>query len=310
MDLTHWVDVIRRDWRKDVNIKLWPDPDISVRKIRIGNISALVLSPGGKPDAGCAPDHAGTGCDAGRAPGVLWIHGGGYITGLKEMVYMGRAADLVKKYGVVVVSPGYRLAWREPYPAALNDCYKTLVYMKKHAAELGIRDDQLMVGGESAGGGLAAAVCLLARDMKEVNVAFQMPLYPMLSNTDTESSRDNHGRIWNTRRNHFGWKLYLRGAAGGQVPPYAAPAWETDLTGLPPAYTFVGDGEPFYAETLEYVRRLKEAGVTAHADVYHTNIHAFDMLYPEMEESQAAIQAFEQQFEYALENYFAPQKER
>lgn len=69
-------------------------------------------------------------------------------------------------------------------------------------------------------------------------------------------------------------------------------------------------GEPFYAETLEYVRRLKEAGVTAHADVYHTNIHAFDMLYPDREESKAAIQAFDHQFEYALENYFAPQKER
>lgn len=66
-------------------------------------------------------------------------------------------------------------------------------------------------------------------------------------------------------------------------------------------------GEPFYAETLEYVRSLKEAGVTAHADVYHTNIHAFDMLYPGMEVSRDAIRAFERQFEYALENYFAPQ---
>lgn len=277
-----------------MNIKLRPDPDIQVQKIKMDGVPALVLSPAG---------------GAKNAPGVLWIHGGGYILGMKEMVYMGRAADLVKKYGAVVIAPGYRLAFMAPYPAALHDCYKSLLYMKRHASELGIRDDQLMVGGESAGGGLAAAVCLLARDMKEVNVAFQMPLYPMISNMDTESSADNHGKIWNTRRNHVGWRFYLRGSAKGEVPPYAAPAWEKDLSGLPPAYTFVGSGEPFYAETLDYVKRLKEAGVEAAVDVYDTNIHAFDMLYPEMEQSRAAIAKFEEQFEYALENYFAEQKQ-
>ena len=78
------------------------------------------------------------------------------------------------------------------------------------AGELGILLDQLMVGGESAGGGLCAAVCIAARDKGTVNVAYQMPLYPMLDNHDTESSRDNHGKIWNTRRNHLGWRMYLR----------------------------------------------------------------------------------------------------
>ena len=77
--------------------------------------------------------------------------------------------------------------------------------MKSHAAELGIRADQIMVGGESAGGGLCAAPCIKARDTGVVNAAFQMPLYPMLDDRDTETSRDNHGKVWNTRRNHFGW---------------------------------------------------------------------------------------------------------
>ena len=98
------------------------------------------------------------------ATGVLWIHGGGYILGMKEMVHMSRAVDLVKKFGAVVVSPGYRLAFAAPYPAALDDCYAALVYMKAHAAELGVRADQIMVGGESAGGGLCAALCIKARD--------------------------------------------------------------------------------------------------------------------------------------------------
>lgn len=174
-----------------------PDKDILVSTIRIptasGSIPALVLSP-----------KAG----AQNAAGILWIHGGGYIAGMKEMVHMSRAVDLVKRFGAVVISPGYRLAIQRPFPAAAEDCYSALVYLKDHAQEFGIRRDQIMVGGESAGGGLCAAVCLMARDRKSVvNIAFQMPLYPMLDDQDTESSRNNHGKVWNTRKNHLAWKL-------------------------------------------------------------------------------------------------------
>ena len=137
-------------------------------------------------------------------PGVLWIHGGGYITGMSGMVYMSRAKKLVKKYGAVVVSPGYRLAGKAPYPAALVDCHAALLYMKEHAKELGVREDQIMVGGESAGGGLAAALCMYEKDHGGVNIAYQMPLYPMIDNEDTETSRDNHAPVWNTKRNHVG----------------------------------------------------------------------------------------------------------
>jgi len=158
------------------------------------------------------------------AAGVLWIHGGGYITGMKEMVYMSRAVDLVTNFGAVVISPGYRLAPLRPYPAAIDDCWDALLWVKEHAAELHIRTDQIMVGGESAGGGLCAALCMKARDTGSVNIAFQMPLYPMLDNYDTDSSRDNHGRVWNTRRNHFGWKMYLGKDAKKVVSPYASPA--------------------------------------------------------------------------------------
>ena len=175
-----------------------PDRDICVRKIKIPsegrNIPALVLSPKKKTD---------------KTPGILWIHGGGYIAGMKEMVHMSRAVDLVKKYGAVVFSPGYRMAFETPYPAALDDCYDALLYLKNHADELGIRTDQIMVGGESAGGGLCVAVCMKARDTGDVKIAFQMPLYPMLDDRDTETSRDNHGKVWNTRKNHFAWKMYL-----------------------------------------------------------------------------------------------------
>lgn len=177
---------------------------ITVRKLKIktttNTMSALALYP---------ETYSETASQPAQSSGVLWIHGGGYICGMKEMVFMSRAVDLVRKYGAVVVSPGYRLAFRKPYPAALEDCYAALVYMKEHAEELGICKNQIFVGGESAGGGLAAAVCMAARDRGTINIAYQMPLYPMLDDRDTPSSADNHGRIWNTRKNHKAWRMYL-----------------------------------------------------------------------------------------------------
>lgn len=259
-----------------------------------GSMKLLVL----RPDAP-AP--------AGGRPGVLWIHGGGYITGMPEMAHMSRAKSLAGKCGAVVISPGYRLAGKAPYPAALEDCHCALVYLREHAQELGVRDDQLMVGGESAGGGLAAALCMYEKDKGGVNVAFQMPLYPMLDNEDTETSRDNHAPVWNTRRNHYAWACYLRAVKDHPVPAYAAPARRTDFAGLPPAYTFVSTAEPFYAETLAYIANLRRAGVDASVDIYPGLFHVFDMLLPFLKESRKAAAAFEKRFEYAARHYFAPQ---
>ena len=239
-----------------------------------------------------------------KTPGILWIHGGGYATGMAEMVFMGRAFNLVRKYGAVVVAPSYRLSWEKPYPAALEDCYASLLYLKEHAEELGINKNQIMVGGESAGGGLTAAVCMYARDRGEVNIAFQMPLYPMIDNEDTESSRDNHAPVWNTKRNHSAWKMYLK-KVNGEVSPYAAPARQTDYSNLPPAYTFVGDIEPFYVETLTYIENLKKAGVKAMADVYPDCFHAFDMMRPYWKVSKKAVRRFERVYQYAAEHFFA-----
>ena len=241
-----------------------------------------------------------------KTPGILWIHGGGYAVGMAGMVFMSRAKRLVTAYGAVVVSPEYRLAGKAPYPAALEDCYAALLYLKAHAEELGCAADRIMVGGESAGGGLTAALCMLARDRGEVNIAFQMPLYPMIDHRDTDSSRNNHGISWNTRRNHAAWRLYLR-EVEGEIPPYASPARQTDYSNLLPAYTFVGNREPFYCETVTYIENLRKAGVPARVDVYPTGFHAFDMLLPFRRISRQAIEAFEKQYVYAAEHYRAAQ---
>ena len=112
---------------------------------------ALLIRPRGEAPA------------AGR-PGVLWIHGGGYSMGMPEMVYFSRGISLARKFGAVVLAPDYRRSREAPYPAALEDCWAALLWLKEHAAELGVRTDQIIVGGESAGGGLTAALCMLARD--------------------------------------------------------------------------------------------------------------------------------------------------
>ena len=164
-----------------------------------------------------------------------------------------------------------------------------------------------MIGGESAGGGLCAALAMMARDKGEVNIAYQMPLYPMIDNFDTESSRDNHGRVWNTWKNHFGWRMYLRKDAKKNVSPYAAAARQTDFSNLPPVYTFVGDGEPFYQETLDFIKNLNDAGVEASTDVYHTDMHAFDMMNQNLDISIQAVNKFNEKFAYAKEHYFAKQ---
>ncbi|MCR4823778.1 MAG: alpha/beta hydrolase [Bacteroidales bacterium] len=251
----------------------------------------------------------GDGADTLRT-GILWIHGGGYISGMKSMArWVGRPKPLVEKYGAVVVSPGYRLSFQNPYPAAIEDCYDALKWMVAHAAELGIRSDQIFVGGESAGGGLTAALCILARDRGEVRIAYQMPLYPMLDDRDTDSSRDNHNKVWNTQLNHFGWEQYLGGLYGtDNVPPYAAAARETDYRGLPPAYTFVCTGEPFYCETLTYIENLKKAGIEADCDVFEGLYHAFDIYQPDIQESRQATESFERHFLHAREHFFAPQE--
>ena len=260
---------------------------LSCRSMKIetpaGKMKVKVLSPTSAPNP---------------VPGILWIHGGGYMMGGSYMVHVSAGKMLAERYGAVVISPEYRLAGEASYPAALDDCYAALQWLFDNAVELGIDREKIVVGGESAGGGLAAAVCLYARDKGEIPIAMQLPLYPMLDCEDTPSSFDNHGKVWNTKRNHWGWRHYLGEAYGSQeVSKYASPARETDYSGLPPCYTFVASGEPFYDETLTYIKNLQEAGVDAKVDVYPGDVHAFDLLLPWKKTSQEAKKRLCEEYE-------------
>jgi acetyl esterase/lipase len=244
-----------------------------------------------------------------NVPGVLWLHGGGYALGSPEQA-QAMAKRLIEASNCVVIAPDYRLSVEAPYPAALEDSYEALLWMKRHTKELGIRDNQLIVGGDSAGGGLAAALTLYARDKKEVAIAFQMPLYPMLDDRMTsESSRDNDAPVWNSKSNFNAWKLYLGELFNTpNVPCYAAPARAEDYTNLPPTVTFVGELEPFRDETVQYVENLKKAGVPVDFEIYKGCYHAFEQMCPKAGVSKRAISFLISSFEYAVNHYFAEQK--
>lgn len=238
-----------------------------------------------------------------NAAGLLWIHGGGYATGVPEQDHL--FADIFCSEGeCVAVMPDYTLSTQAPYPAALGDCCLALYWMVQNAEELGIDPGRIMVGGDSAGGGLTAAVCLRVRDDGIVKIAFQMPLYPMLDDRETETSRDNDAPVWNTRSNHAGWDLYLAGFADDDdIPGYAAPAREEDLKGMPPACTFVGTLDPFKAETEQYVARLRKAGIQVFFREFEGCFHGFDMIAYATKPAREAREFLKNAFRYALDNY-------
>jgi acetyl esterase/lipase len=241
-------------------------------------------------------------------PGILWLHGGGYVLGSPEQDG-STYRRLIEATGAVVVAPDCRLAPEAPYPAALDDCYATLLWLRDNAVSLGVRDDQLAVAGNSAGGGLTAALTLLARDRGEVAIAFQMPLYPMIDDRcSSESARDNDAPVWDSVTNRNAWKVYLGELSGtDRVPPYAAPSRATDLHGLPPAFTYVGDIEPFRDEVVEYVERLRAAGVPVTFEVLPGCYHGFDVVAPGAAVSRRALDAQAAWLRMAAASYVAPQ---
>jgi len=198
---------------------------------------------------------------SGPLPAIVQIHGGGYVLGSYEMDD-ARFDRWCHELGVIGVSVEYRLAPETPWPGPLEDCYAALVWTHARAAELGIDPARIGVGGVSAGGGLAAALALLARDRGEVPVAFQVLECPMIDDRRvTVSSRLDGLLVWSRESNAYGWRAYLGDLFGTDVHHTAAPARADDLTGLPPALVIVGGADGFRDEDITYALRLSQAGV-------------------------------------------------
>ncbi|NKE60174.1 alpha/beta hydrolase [Lentzea sp. PSKA42] len=210
-------------------------------------------------------------------PPVLHLHGGGMVAGTRR-TDLHVLAEWVEELGVVLVSPEYRLAPEHPHPAPVQDCYRTLTWMERNGFVSPV------VAGTSAGGGLAAAVTLMARDFGGPAIRGQLLICPMLDDRcDTPSSHQFlNGTTWVRTSNITGWNALLGDARGGpEVSPFAAPARAADLSGLPPTYVDVGSADLFRDEAVDYPSRIWRAGGNAELHVWPGGCHGFDQLAPD-----------------------------
>ncbi|MBX7453887.1 alpha/beta hydrolase [Mycolicibacterium sp. 3033] len=226
---------------------------------------------------------------------LLWIHGGGYVIGTaaQDDKLCQRFAH---RLGLPVASVDYRLAPKHPFPAALEDCYSALAWLARLP---GIDPGGIAIGGASAGGGLAAALALLARDRKEVTPLFQLLVYPMVDDRPSRHPglESPHYRMWSEKSDRLGWRAYLKGAD----PTSAVPARCDDLSKLAPAWIGVGTVDPLYAQDVDYAQRLRGAGVPCELDIVEGAFHGFDVIAPK---TGVARSFFERQCE-ALQAAFA-----
>ncbi|MFE9844075.1 alpha/beta hydrolase [Streptomyces goshikiensis] len=220
---------------------------------------------------------------AGPLPLLYYMHGGAMIMGNAWSVLPRILHEWALPLGMAVISVEYRLAPGARYPWPLEDCYAGFVWAAGHAGELGVDADRVVIGGKSAGGGLAAALALLARDRGGPAALGQLLLCPMLDDRGgTFSSRQMSGLGgWDLTSHATAWRALLGDRYGAaDLPPYAAPARATDLRGLPPAYVEVGSADMFRDEDVAYANALWRAGGQAELHVWPGACHGFDGLAP------------------------------
>lgn len=216
---------------------------------------------------------------------VLWAHGGGYLVGSARQNALCLA--IAEYVGCTVVAVEYRLAPEHPFPAGMEDCYTALRWLFENADTVNVDATRIAIGGDSAGGGVAAGLALMNRDRHALPIVLQLLLYPMISDThDTPSGHAvTHPKVWNRDISLFAWDLYLKDQ-GNNVSPYAAAYRATDVSNLPPTYICVGMLDLFRDENIEYAQRLMAANVPTELVVYPAMIHGGDVLVPDAPISQ------------------------
>lgn len=217
---------------------------------------------------------------SGPVPVLMWMHGGGFVVG-SAAASDAFSTSVVRELGIAVASIDYRLAPDTPFPGPANDCYAALTFLHSRAAELGLDPTRIAVGGESAGGCLAAATVLRARDEGTIPVAFQVLEIPVLDDRlRTVSMTDFVGTpVFNRPLAEMVWKYYLGPEhAGDDVSPYAAPARATDLRNLPPTYIQTMELDPLRDEGIEFGLRLLQSGVSVELHSFPGTFHGCAMV--------------------------------
>ena len=224
------------------------------------------------------------------APCVYWIHGGGMVMG-DRFSQLDIPLEWLDALGAVVVSVEYRLAPEVTGTTLVDDCYQGLLWTAEHAGELGIDPARIIVAGASAGGGLAAGLTLLSRDLGAPEIAAQVLICPMLDHRNTTtSSRQYSGvpGVWTGEMNEFGWRAVLGDLADDEVSAYVSPSRAEDLSGLPATYIDAGSAEVFRDEDTDYATRIWAVGGQAELHVWAGGFHGFDALYPQADISTTA----------------------
>ncbi len=240
--------------------------------------------------------------DGSARPVMLWIHGGGYVIGTAKQDD-GLCARFARRLGMTVVSVDYRLAPEHPFPAPLDDCFAAYEFIHREAASLGVDPSRLVIGGQSAGGGLAAALTLLVHDRKRPAPRLQLLVYPMLDDRTVERAIDGRAhRLWDQQSNRYGWTSYLAQAPGSPgITDLAAPARRVDFSGLPPAWIGVGSCDLFHDEDLAYAAALRDAGVTTTLEIVEGAFHGFDAALPKAAVSRRFFESYVAAIEKALD---------
>ncbi len=229
--------------------------------------------------------------DQASSAALFWIHGGGMIIGRASMDDRLCAAT-ARELGIVVVSAEYRLAPEHPFPEPLYDCHWGWLWLQQNAASLGVDPARVAVGGQSAGGGLAAGLVQLLTDSEGPSPVAQWLFCPMLDDrTAANRSLDRTDHfIWNNAKNRFGWHSYLNEEPGSpNIPSYAAPARRANLEGLPRTWIGVGDIDLFYDEDMAYADALSAAGVAVTTEVVPGAPHGFEAVKPSAQISRSYV---------------------
>ena len=240
-------------------------PGVTLEKIPVGPAGGVRVY---------TPDGGGSGA------ALLWIHGGGMMIGAAAQDD-ARCFEIARHLDIVVVSAEYRLSPEHPFPAPLDDCVDAWTWLQDHAAERDVDPARVAVGGQSAGGGLAASLAQRLHDSASVQPVAQWLFCPMLDDRTAADRRLDAVKhpLWTNKANRSGWGAYLGVAPGAPaVPEYAVPARHADLGGLPPAWIGTGDIELFYVENRSYAEALQAAGVEVTLDVVPGAPHTFETL--------------------------------
>ncbi len=292
------LDAVPREFRD--KLRWLPDPPYHVPMVRrvVEMLVGLGRAFGFKGDDRIEAywvDHGESGCKVYRPVEptsdavLLWIHGGGYIL-LEAYLDDPICRRIALELGITVVSAEYRRAPKHPFPAALDDCRETWHWIQDHAEALGVDVRRALLAGESAGGGLAAALAQRLHDQGGVQPLAQLLFCPMVD--DRTALREDLSRekfyVWDNANNRSGWSCYLGNEPGAaEVPPYSVPARRESLAGLPPAWIGVGTADLFLDEDEAYAERLREDGVDAECFVAEGGIHSFYTVLPEADISVA-----------------------